>query len=296
MAYDIIGYRPLNTIMHRRDPRVKILWFLALSLPAVAWNDPLWLLGVLIVTLIFNGVAKMPYRGALKIFILLTPAMLVILLFNIFFFEQTVTASLPPWQLYYIGYLIPKIGDFGPYGYISLEALVFASGAMMRLFIITLAGRVLLSTTSPSEIPATLTKLKAPIEMAVAVSVAFGMVPAMIQQVTSIFEAQKSRGWSVSTRNPVKAIKSFIPTVLPIITRAISRSEFIAAAMASRGYGYNPSKRTSLKEIKLNRTDWIFIVILATFLILNQLSAFVFKMGDYRMTAAILRTALGIPT
>ncbi|MCS7137261.1 MAG: energy-coupling factor transporter transmembrane protein EcfT, partial [Candidatus Caldarchaeum sp.] len=207
MAYDIIGYRPLNTIMHRRDPRVKILWFLALSLPAVAWNDPLWLLGVLIVTLIFNGVAKMPYRGALKILILLTPAMLVILLFNVFFFEQTVTASLPPWPLYYIGYLIPKIGDFGPYGYISLEAMLFASGAMMRFFIITLAGRVLLSTTSPSEIPATLTKLKAPIEMAVAVSVAFGMVPAMIQQVTSIFEAQKSRGWSVSTRNPVKAIK-----------------------------------------------------------------------------------------
>lgn len=296
MAYDIIGYRPLNTVMHRRDPRVKILWFLALSLPAVAWNDPLWLLGVLAAVLVFNGIAKMPFKGALKILGLLTPAMLVILVFNIFFFEQTVTASRPPWPLYYIGYVIPKIGNFGPYGYVSLEALVFAAGAMMRFFIITLAGRVLLSTTSPSEIPATLTKLKAPVEMAVAVSVAFGMVPAMIQQVTSIFEAQRSRGWSVESRNPVKAIRRFIPTALPIITRAISRSEFIAAAMASRGYGYNPSKRTSLKEIKLNRTDWIFIIILVAFLILNQLSAFVFRMGDYRMTAAMIRIALGIPT
>ncbi|GBC69007.1 Energy-coupling factor transporter transmembrane protein EcfT [archaeon HR01] len=296
MAYDIIGYRPLNTFMHRRDPRVKILWFLALSLPAVAWNDPLWLLGVLAVVLVFNGVAKMPFRGALKILILLTPAMFVILLFNIFFFEQTVTASRPPWPLFYLGYVIPKIESFGPYGYVSLESLIFASGAMMRFFIITLAGRVLLSTTSPSEIPATLTKLRAPVEMAVAVSVAFGMVPAMIQQVTSIFEAQRSRGWSVSSRNPLKALKRFVPTVLPIISRSISRSEFIAAAMASRGYGYNPSKRTSLKELKLTRTDWILIVLLVTFLVLNQLSAFVFKMGDYRATAAMVRAALGIPT
>ncbi|MEM4316012.1 MAG: energy-coupling factor transporter transmembrane component T [Nitrososphaerota archaeon] len=296
MAYDIIGYRPLNTIMHRRDPRVKILWFLALSLPAVAWNDPLWLLGVLAVVLVFNGVARMPFRGALKILMLLTPAMLVILVFNIFFFEQTVTASRPPWPLFYLGYVIPKMGNFGPYGYVSLESLIFASGAMMRFFIITLAGRVLLSTTSPSEIPATLTKLRAPVEMAVAVSVAFGMVPAMIQQVTSIFEAQRSRGWSVSSRNPLTALRRFVPTVLPIITRSISRSEFIAAAMASRGYGYNPSKRTSLRELRLTRVDWIFIAVLITFLVLNQLSAFVFKMGDYRATVAMIRIALGIPT
>jgi energy-coupling factor transport system permease protein len=296
LAYDIIGYRPLNTFMHRRDPRVKILWFLAFSLPAVAWNDPLWLLGVLVAVLFFNWVAKMPFKGALKILILLTPAMLVILVFNVFFFEQTVTASLPPWKLYYLGYLIPKIGNFGPYGYVSLESLIFASGAMMRFFIITLAGRVLLSTTSPSEIPATLTKLRAPVEMAVAVSVAFGMVPAMIQQVTSIFEAQRSRGWSVSGRNPLKAIRSFVPTVLPIIRRAISRSEFIAAAMASRGYGYNPAGRTSIRELRLNRVDWIMIGLLLAFLIVNQVSAFVLKLGDYRSTALLIRMALGIPT
>ncbi|MEM4417284.1 MAG: energy-coupling factor transporter transmembrane component T, partial [Nitrososphaerota archaeon] len=193
-------------------------------------------------------------------------------------------------------YVIPKMGNFGPYGYVSLESLIFASGAMMRFFIITLAGRVLLSTTSPSEIPATLTKLRAPVEMAVAVSVAFGMVPAMIQQVTSIFEAQRSRGWSVSSRNPLTALRRFVPTVLPIITRSISRSEFIAAAMASRGYGYNPSKRTSLRELRLTRVDWIFIAVLITFLVLNQLSAFVFKMGDYRATVAMIRIALGIPT
>lgn len=296
MAYDIIGYRPLNTFMHRLDPRVKIIWFLAFSLPAVAWNDPLWLLGLLAVVLAFNGLAKMPYKGALKILILLTPAMLVILVFNIFFFEQTVTASRPPWPLFYLGYVVPKIGDFGPYGYVSLESLVFAAGAMMRFFIITLAGRVLLSTTSPSEIPATLAKLRAPVEMAVAVSVAFGMVPAMIQQVSSIFEAQRSRGWNVNSRNPLTALKKFIPTVLPIITRSISRSEFIAAAMASRGYGYNPSKRTSLKELKMTKVDWIVMGLLIAFLILNQLSAFIFKMGDYRATVALIRAALGIPT
>ncbi|MEM3123127.1 MAG: hydantoinase/oxoprolinase N-terminal domain-containing protein, partial [Nitrososphaerota archaeon] len=129
-----------------------------------------------------------------------------------------------------------------------------------------------------------------------AVSVAFGMVPAMIQQVTSIFEAQRSRGWSVSSRNPLTALRRFVPTVLPIITSSISRSEFIAAAMASRVYGYNPSKRTSLRELRLTRVDWIFIAVLITFLVLNQLSAFVFKMGDYRATVAMIRIALGIPT
>jgi hypothetical protein len=35
---------------------------------------------------------------------------------------------------------------------------------------------------------------------------------------------------------------------------------------------------------------------LLAFLIVNQVSAFVLKLGDYRSTALLIRMALGIPT
>ena len=296
MASEIIGYKPYDTILHRLDPRVKLLWFLAFSLPAVSWNDPLWLTGLLITVIGLGLIAKSSFRGMVKVMVILIPAMITLLFFNVFWFEGTVTASLPKWPLFYLGWAIPKIGGYGPYGHVSLEALIFAWGAMLRIIIVVLSGRLLLSFTSPSEVTSAMSKLLAPMEMSTAVSVAFGFLPVTASQVTSVFEAQKSRGWKISTRNPVKALKAFVPTVLPIISRSISRSEFLAAAIASRGYAYNPRKRTTLREVKFRRADWAALGVFIALLAASQLIAFVLGWADYRFTVRLIRGLLGIPT
>lgn len=292
----LFGYRPLNTFMHRLDPRLKLMWFLVFSLTAVSWNDPIYHSALLVLILVFARIARTPILRMAKILLFLIPAFLALYAINACCFEISARASIPSgYKLYYLGYVIPRIGSFGPYWHLSLEALVFATSSMLRIIIVVFMGRLLLSFTAPSDLSNAMTKLHAPLEMSTAVSVAFGFLPVTMQQVTSIFEAQKSRGWQVSSRNPVKAVRGFVPTVIPIIRRSISRSEFLAAAIASRGYGYNPGKRTYLKEVKFRRTDWIVLVIFVAWFIFGQTISLGLQYTNYFVTVRFLRNLLGIP-
>jgi energy-coupling factor transport system permease protein len=290
---NLFGYKELDSPIHRLDPRVKFFWFFAFTLPAVAWTDPIWLTALFIVIIGVGLLAKQGLKGILKPLVFLVPALLFLLFFNLFFYGPTglgVSSSIQPLL---IGYIIPKIGGFGPYGKLTVENLVYAMGAMERLLIIATAGRLLLTFTSPSEVAVAWSKFHVPIEITTAVSIAFGFLPVTARQATSIFEAQKSRGWKIKTRNPVKALRLYIPAIIPTIIRSFARAEFLAAAISSRGFGYNPGKRTSLREIRMRRKDYAALALFIAFLATSQIvGTFGLNLTGYGFTACLVRGVL----
>jgi len=168
---------------------------------------------------------------------------------------------------------------------------------MDRIIIIVLSGRFLLSVTSPADLTSAMVKLRVPNEITTAINVAFGFLPVSLQQLTGVVEAQRARGWAVKTRNPISALRKMVPTVVPVIIRSLTRAEFLAAAIASRGYGFNPKQRTYLREIKFRGTDWRVFAVLLTFLVLGQvIGAASWGLGwaDYRFTTLLLRHLLGV--
>jgi energy-coupling factor transport system permease protein len=293
---DLFKYKKKESVIHNLDPRIRFLWFFAVTLPAVAWTDPIWL------TLLFLGVlatgllSKQSLKSILTPLVYLSPALAFLLIFNLFFYGPSGISPTVGTQQYFIGYIIPKIGNFGPYGRLSVESLVYAIGAMERLMIIALAGRLLLTFISPSEITQVMSKLKVPVEITTAISVAFGFLPVAANQVVSIFESQKARGWKVNTKNPIKALKLYIPTIVPTIVRAFTRAEYLAAAISSRGFGYIPGKRTSMYEMKMRKNDYIALVVLLVFLVFSELvGSFVFNIANYNFTSCMIRNLLHSP-
>lgn len=296
MASELFGYRPLNTFFHRLDPRVKFAIFFSLTLPAVSWNDPIYLTILLVSILAVGGMAKNSLRTTGKFLLYLVPALLFLLAYNLFFYESSIVAARPSWNLYSLFYLIPFKFWVCPCGHVSVESLVYAWGAMDRIIIIVLSGRFLLSVTSPADLTSAMVKLRIPSEITTAINVAFGFLPVSLQQLTGVVEAQRARGWEVKTKNPIKALRKMVPTVVPVIIRSLTRAEFLAAAISSRGYGFDPKRRTYLREIRFRRTDWYVFFFLIGFIVVGQLiGAATWGLGwaDYRFTTLILRHLLG---
>ncbi len=296
MTSELIGYRPLNTFFHRLDPRVKFVIFFSLTLPAVSWNDPIYLTVLLVLILTISALAKNSLRTTGKFLLYLIPALLFLLFYNLLFYEGSIVAARPSWNLYSLFYLIPFKFWVCPCGHVSLESLIYAWGAMDRIIIIVLSGRFLLSVTSPADLTSVMVKLRVPSEITTAINVAFGFLPVSMQQLTGVVEAQRARGWEVKSKNPITIIRKAVPTIVPVITRSLTRAEFLAAAISSRGYGFDPKKRTYLREIKFRRTDWYAFSFLIGFLVVGQvIGAASWGLGwaDYRFTTLIFRHLLG---
>lgn len=286
----LFRYVPRHTFLHHLDPRVKMLWFFSVIIPAVAWSDPIFMSGIIALVIIYGKIAKDSVSAMLKATVLPIPAYAMVLLFNLFAFDFTVK-SMVPWDLQYLGWLIPQFGSFGPFGHVSVESLVFALGVCLRVAVFILASRLFMLFTSPSDVVTAFGKFKVPLEMTTAISVAFGYLPELARQVNTIMEAQRSRGWKTGSKNPVTAVRNFVPVVIPIVLRSMVRAEFLATAITSRGFGAT-TKPIHLRVTKFTATDVVVSVILLAFLAAAAfIGAWVLNIASFKITTFLIRNA-----
>jgi energy-coupling factor transport system permease protein len=282
------GYRPGTSIFHRLDPRTKIILYGTFLLVAVAWTDPLFLLSALLVLVALYIVAGESLRRVLVLLLVPFPGYVLILLYNLFLFDVTAGKAIP-WDLHYIGWVIPKIGTFGPYGHVSIEGLIFAAQVSLRLAIFVLASRFFILTTSPQEVIIALRKLGLPYTIVFPLSLGLAYIPELARQVGVVIEAQSVRGWKLGSKvNPVSVVRSFAPVAVPIVLRSIVRAEYLAAAMTSRGYGLRKNPIT-LREISFSKLDYaITAVSMIALVVAITISPWVLGIAHFRFTTFLL--------
>jgi energy-coupling factor transport system permease protein len=286
----LFRYTPRNSPLHNLDPRVKMLWFFAMIIPAAAWSDPIFMMGIILLVLICGKVAGDNLSAMVKAIVIPFPAYLMVLLFNLFAFDFTVK-SMVSWKLEYLGWIVPRIGSFGPFGHVSVESLVFTLGICLRVAVFILASRLFLIFTSPSDIVTAFSKFKVPMEITTAISVAFGYLPELAQQVTTIMEAQRSRGWKTGSKNPITAVRGFIPVVIPLILRSMVTAEFLATAITSRGFGAT-TQPIPLREPKLGRVDIFVSTLFLAFLAVSiVMGTWVYNVASFKVTTFLIRNA-----
>jgi energy-coupling factor transport system permease protein len=286
----LFRYIPGNTALHNLDPRVKMLWFFAMIIPAIAWSDPIFLLGMIVLVMICGKIAHDSLSAMVKAIVIPFPAYLMVLVFNLFAFDFTVK-SMVSWNLQYLGWLIPRVGSIGPFGHVSLESLVFTLGICLRVAVFVLASRLFLIFTSPSDIVTALSKFRVPMEITTTISVAFGYLPELAQQVTTIMEAQRSRGWKTGSKNPITAVRGFVPVVIPLIMRSMVTAEFLATAITSRGFGAT-TRPISLRATKISGADMFATSLLLVLLVVAILmGTWVYNMASFKVTTFLLRDA-----
>ncbi|MDR0491282.1 MAG: energy-coupling factor transporter transmembrane protein EcfT [Oscillospiraceae bacterium] len=241
-------YFPGNTIVHRLDPRIKliltIVYFTALFL-AKGFPSYILMLVVLLTCLFLSKTKPKTALSGLRpiIFIILFTVIL-----SSFFTKGTAIVE-------FWGIAITEEG--------LLNALFMAS----RLIMLIVGTFLLTYTTSPIALTDglelmlnPLKKIRLPIhELAMMMSLALRFIPALIEETDKIISAQKARGADFETGGLIKRAKAILPIIIPLFISAFRRSDELAIAMESRCY-HGGEGRTRMKTLKAAGRDVIALI------------------------------------
>src|ERR1041384_5843033 len=184
-------------------PMTKFLIMLWLTVTSMLFTDPIYLLVILIIALLFYSVAanatplKHSFIGRRPHLLIFIGSMLLIL-FNAVFASVNVTS-------HYILFTI----SIGRQQYdVSSDGLYFGLGAGFRYATMLLALLGFLSSTYPPDFANALEQAHCPTTVSNMFSLSFRFIPIMRQLLSVHWESQKSRGlvWSRRRKITIKSV------------------------------------------------------------------------------------------
>ncbi len=203
----ILGrYIPGNSMIHRLDPRSKLLAMFAFLL-LVFWANNL-ITNVLIIAFVFAMVLLSQIR--LSFFINGLKPMIGIILFTTIFQVFFTPGASVLWEFW-----IFKV---------SIEGLQQALIIFIRFVLIIFFSTLLTLTTTPLSLAdgiesglAPLKRLKVPVhEIGLMLSMSLRFVPTLMDDTTRIMNAQRARGVDFNEGNLIQKVKSVIPILIPV--------------------------------------------------------------------------------
>ncbi|WP_062107610.1 energy-coupling factor transporter transmembrane component T family protein [Bacillus niameyensis] len=219
-------YIPGDSILHRLDPRSKVLFVFAFIFIIFLANN-VYTYGILLLFVAFIVLlAKINIR-------FLANGLKPVLFLVIFTFVLQVFFNKAGDVIFSLGFI--KIYDEG------LRQGIFIS---LRFFLLVLVTSLLTLTTTPitltdglESILNPLKKLKFPVhELALMMSISLRFIPTLMDETDKIMKAQMARGVDFSG-GPVKdRVKAIIPLLIPLFVSSFKRAEELAIAMEARGY------------------------------------------------------------
>ncbi|MFJ8268173.1 energy-coupling factor transporter transmembrane component T family protein [Peribacillus asahii] len=253
-------YVPANSVMHRMDPRAKLLLvFFFVCIVFLANNLVTYsLLGLVTLGIILLSKIKIRF---------LISGLKPVLLLIIFTFLVHILFTKEGEVLYQLGWL--EIYEGG------LQQGIFIS---LRFTFLILVTSLLTLTTTPisitdgmEELLNPLKKWKVPVhELALMMSIALRFIPTLMEETDKIMKAQIARGVDFSS-GPIKnRIKAIVPLLVPLFVSAFKRAEELATAMEARGY-QGGEGRTKYRQLHWGMIDslcMIGLVILTGVLVL----------------------------
>ena len=229
-------YIPVNSIIHRLDPRLKI-GALLIFLVAVFFDAGFIGYGIMalfvLVTAFLSNISIKHILKAIKPMLFM---MLFLMIFNIFLINT--------------GDVIFTIGSLKIY-----------SGALLQ------SAYILTSSTKPLDLTLAIENLLNPLkrfgfpahELAMMISIALRFIPDLLDEAKRIMKAQASRGVDFNEGKLAEKIKSIVSLIIPLFISAFQRAEDLANAMESRNY--NPeAKRTRYKSLSWKGHDTIALI------------------------------------
>lgn len=236
-------YFPGDTIIHRLDPRIKIIIISMFILSLFFINSfipYIFIAGFILMVIKVSGI---PINYILKG---LKPLFFIILMtfaINIFLTKGEV------------------LFEIGPLS-ISKEGLYFAFFMGFRLVFLITGTSLLTLTTSPIALTDGIEKLLNPLkkigvpahELAMMMTIALRFIPTLLEETDKIMKAQMARGADFESGNILRRAKNLVPLLVPLFINAFRRADELATAMEARCYR-GGDHRTRLNELKLGKND-----------------------------------------
>lgn len=237
-----------KSILHRLDPRVKIILMLVYIIALFMLKSPVPYALLALFTVLLIAVSKLPPRVVLRsvrpmlfllIFtfllnLLMTPGKTVLVKIPLFVFSLTITR----------------------------EALATAFLMLARLVFLIIGTSFITLTTTPMSLTDGVDALIKPLshigvpthEISMMMTIAMRFIPTLMEETDKIMKAQTARGADFEGGNLIKRAKAMIPLLVPLFISAFRRADELAVAMDSRCYRGGES-RTRMKTLKAGRSD-----------------------------------------
>lgn len=240
---------PGNSILHRLDPRVKVISSLLLLPVIVLLQRPAEYAGFGLSAVILYVIAGV--TGS--IFRVLKPG------FYLVAFTLFINMVFTP------GEMLVNLGIIS----VSREGLVQGLTIGARLIFLISVSSLVTLTTSPVRMTDGMQWLLRPFrraglpvnELAMMMNIALRFIPSFLEETDKIKKAQVSRGADFASRNPGKRIKYLMALLVPLFVSAFRKAEELSVAMESRGYVVG-MKRTSLYRLQFHRRDYVTLMVL----------------------------------
>ncbi|MCL2403786.1 MAG: energy-coupling factor transporter ATPase [Coriobacteriia bacterium] len=244
-------YVPGNSLLHRVDPRTKII--VAMLIITALFTSLSWLpiLGVLGIIGVFVATAKISLGPVLK---MMRPLGILI--------AFTLAIHSLNWQ---------------PLSF-SLEGFAHGGLFVLRLVSVMMLSLLVTLTTSPVALTDGLTllmkplrKIRVPIDdIAMMLSIALRFIPTIFEEAMTIVRAQTARGAPFSEGSILMRLKAWIPVIIPLLVQLFRRADTLALAMEARCYvpGADAGSRkhpvrTRLRTLQLKQVDFVMMTIAA---------------------------------
>jgi energy-coupling factor transport system permease protein len=248
-------YLPLDSPLHRLDPRARILIFFLLLCGITFAQHLSGLMIGLAAVLIGLLAASIPLKYALRGLIPPLPFLLVLAVIQI-----ALNSSL------YVSQILLQVGP------VRVTQAGLLSGAVLLLRFSGLVLSFSLSSfcLSTSQMIHGLQSLLRPLrivrfparDLIMIIQVMLRFLPLLAQVAERIAKAQASRGaeWGRGQGNLIQRARQVIPLIVPLFITSLHKAENLALAMDARAYG-SVEEPTSMDEMLFRWTDWLAVAI-----------------------------------
>ncbi|MCC6455363.1 MAG: energy-coupling factor transporter transmembrane protein EcfT [Caldilineaceae bacterium] len=264
-------YIPTGSVIHRLDPRAKIVATIVLIL-AISFNRSL-VANILFAAVVFGitALARIRFSYVARGILLGLPALALIFVM----------------QLLFQGWVEPPGRIFFEWGWLRITRY---SLHLIALSLLRVTGFIFLTslvtmTSTITELTHGVERLLAPFrrfgvpshELALILTIALRFVPTLAEELERIIKAQLSRGAEIGGRfwRPDKTARALLPLIVPLFLGAFRRAEELVLAMEARGY-ISGDGRTNYIELHARALDYIAVglaLLLAALLIWSPFPA-----------------------
>lgn len=243
--YELGAYIPVQSPLHRRDPRVKILAVLALSIASLQGHlYALALISALILAASRWG--RIPLTALLKTMRPVAPFFALLFLLSALF---TPGEYLLQWHFIHPSY----------------EGLRQGLVQVWRFSLLILAASILTFTSSLMEITMAVERLLSPLnilgfssfDLALMLGLALRFIPALIREKDAIREAQAARGADWAQGSLRQRMGRASNLVIRLSLNMIHRSDELVDALEARAYHHGP--KTYPRELVVDGSDYALL-------------------------------------
>lgn len=243
-------YFPGNSLLHKMDPRAKLIltfaYIVAVFVPR-NWAGLSLAVAFLVMSV---WLSHLPLKLIFKSLKPILPLIVFTSIINIFYVRDGLV--LVDWWIIHI----------------TLQGVVTAVFIAVRILCLIAGSSLLTYTTSPTALTDALERLMKPLkflhvnvhELAMMMTIALRFIPTLIEETDKIMSAQKARGADMESGGLMQRIKALVPVLIPLFVSSFNRAYELATAMECRCY-QGGDGRTRMKQLHMAARDgWCIAV------------------------------------